>query len=378
MDSSLPNSANSSHTPENIKVATFNLCNYLAPPDAFYDFENIYSQQQWDKKQAWIRNYLEQQQPDVIGFQEVFSAQSLKQLTEAAGYPYFAVIDEPNVVDDFIYDSPVVAIASRFPITDFAAVTSNADLNAPLGINNHFRFSRKPLRATVQLPQVGTCDFYVVHFKSKRSVTDEGFSPIETDTTSLEVKAANSLRAEILGQWASTQQRSAEAAQLINAIWSRKIDSGHPVILMGDFNDELETSVLHHLLADGGRVKSDLLTSTIAQRFRLQQSWSLFQQSLCHRNINKPEATVLLDGSDQDKVQIPTKHPAPYTFYYGTKGMVLDYILLSGEFDPSFNESLAEVYDYHLYDRHLTNPSYDIDSHSTDHAVVMISLRVRQ
>ena len=114
MDSSLPFSDQPDETPSIIKVATFNLCNYLAPPDAFYDFENIYTQQQWDKKQAWIRAYLAEHQPDVIGFQEVFSVGSLQQLTKASGYPYFAVIDEPNVVDDFIYDSPVVAIASRF------------------------------------------------------------------------------------------------------------------------------------------------------------------------------------------------------------------------------------------------------------------------
>ena len=378
MDSSLQYSTDNAQPDSTIKIATFNLCNYLAPPDAFYDFENIYSQEQWEKKQSWIRTYLAEHQPDVIGFQEVFSSSSLQQLTKESGYAYFTVIDEPNVVDDYIYDSPVVAIASRFPIIEFSAVVEDANLNGPLGISDNFSFSRKPLRATIHLPQLGECDFYVVHFKSKRPIVDEGFRQINIDTASQSEIATDNLRAEILGQWASTQQRSAEAAQLMNAIWTRKLKSGLPAILMGDFNDELETSVLHHLLADGGRQKNDAFSNSISQRFRLQHSWALLQASLCHRETNTAAQSESLEGIEEQNIRIPTKHPAPYTYYYGAKGMVLDYILLSGEFDPSFNESLAEVYDYHLYDRHLINPSYDIDSHSTDHAVVMISLHIRQ
>ena len=99
-----------------LKVATFNLFNYLEPPDAFYEFERIYSAEQWKKKQRWITAYLDEHQPDIIGFQEVFSIESLKNLLLAEGYNYFAVVDQPQVIDDFIYKSPVVAIASRFPI----------------------------------------------------------------------------------------------------------------------------------------------------------------------------------------------------------------------------------------------------------------------
>ena len=37
-----------------LKIATFNLLNYLEPPNAFYDFDRIYSAEQWQKKQRWI------------------------------------------------------------------------------------------------------------------------------------------------------------------------------------------------------------------------------------------------------------------------------------------------------------------------------------
>ena len=97
-------------TPENddlinfhFKIATFNLFNYLEPPNAYYEFERIYSAAQWAKKQKWIIDYLEEYQPDIIGFQEVFSTESLKQLVQEHGYSYFAVVDQPHVIDDFIY-----------------------------------------------------------------------------------------------------------------------------------------------------------------------------------------------------------------------------------------------------------------------------------
>jgi hypothetical protein len=94
-----------------LKIATFNLFNYLEPPYAYYEFERIYSAEQWRKKQKWICDYLTEHQPDIIVFQEVFSPDSLQVLVKSQGYPYFAVIDSPEVIDDFIYRSPVVAIA---------------------------------------------------------------------------------------------------------------------------------------------------------------------------------------------------------------------------------------------------------------------------
>ena len=63
-----------------LKIATFNLFNYLEPPNAAYEFERILSAEQWQKKQRWISEYLREYQPDIIGFQEVFSPDSLKEL----------------------------------------------------------------------------------------------------------------------------------------------------------------------------------------------------------------------------------------------------------------------------------------------------------
>ena len=135
-----------------IKIATFNLFNYLQPPFAFYDFERIYSAEQWSKKQRWITNYLDEYAPDVIAFQEVFSPDSLQALLLKAGYQYFAVVDQAEVIDDFICRSPVVAIASRYPIKCVKAVQPDPELAASIGLQTDFSFSRKVLRATLDLP----------------------------------------------------------------------------------------------------------------------------------------------------------------------------------------------------------------------------------
>ena len=126
-----------------LKIATFNLFNYLEPPNAYFEFERIYSAEQWRKKQRWITHYLSEHQPDIIGFQEVFSATSLKELVLSQGYSYFEVVDEPEIIDEFIYRKPVVAIASRYPIIKVAAVNPDTELAQQLGLTTHFHLAAR-------------------------------------------------------------------------------------------------------------------------------------------------------------------------------------------------------------------------------------------
>ena len=65
------------------------------------------------------------------------------------------------------------------------------------------------------------------------------------------------------------------------------------------------------------------------------------------------------------------------THYFGASSAVLDYILLSCEFDPRYDDSFFEVSHYHTYDRHLINPEFERDDLSTDHAVILITLSLR-
>ena len=336
-----------------IKVATFNLFNYLAPPDAFYDFDRIYSAEQWQKKQNWIKRYLEKVQPDIIGFQEVFSIESLKVLMKEEGYPYFAVVDEPTVIDDFIYRDPVVALASKFPIIEVAAVDVDIDLALQLGLTNEFNFSRQVLRATVQLPHLGLCDCYVVHFKSKRAAWQAEVDNLST----LEGNVIAQFKAQVFGGWASSIQRGSEASLLLMEMINRRAKKGNAMILMGDFNNPLEDGILKHLITPNLMFNNDQTQQTLVRFYTLRDSWSLYQ-------ANQP-------ASVGDLMRGPTH-------YFGQTNSVLDYILLSSEFDCAEQSNYFEVSDYINTDKHLINPSFDIDGESTDHAVVCIELTLRE
>jgi endonuclease/exonuclease/phosphatase family metal-dependent hydrolase len=345
-----------------LKIATFNLFNYLEPPNAFYEFERIYSAEQWQKKQRWIAEYLREHQPDIIGFQEVFSAESLKELVAAQGYEYFAVVDQPQVIDDFIYKRPVVAIASRYPIVDVTAVIPNNELAQTLGLASDFSFSRKVLRATVEAPHIGNCDCYVVHFKSKRSMIelDEQHKNLTPEQTIIE-----SLKAQVAGGWGSTIQRGSEATLLMINMIERRETTGNPMVLMGDFNNTLTDGVLSHLLTNTLRFVSNIDRDAYLAKYCLKDAWDLFEVALTNEareanNINR------------EKIALRTP-----THYFGGSSSVLDYILLSCEFDASYHDSFYQVSRYDTYDRHLINPIFERDGESTDHGIVLVTLTLR-
>lgn len=352
-----------------LKFATYNLFNYLEPPNAFYDFERIYSVEQWRKKQQWICDYLDEHQPDVIGFQEVFSPESLKNLVNKKGYQYFSVVDKPQIIDDFIFKSPVVAIASKYPIIEVSSPEPDSKLILAIGLKADFSFSRKVLRATIDLPHIGHCDCYVVHFKSKRSMIETG----NDKEKSIEQNITEQLQSQVSGRWASSIQRGSEAALLMTSMIDRKAQTSFPMVLMGDFNNTLLDGVLEHLLTDslGYSLHKDIEQYLI--KYSLRDSWDL------HLNL-ADESSLTTDSSVTRSINISATNDCYLrkpTHYYGGKGSVLDYILLSCEFDASYQKSIFELSSYHVYERHLINPIFDRDGESTDHGIVLITLSLR-
>lgn len=341
-----------------LKIATFNLFNYLTPPNAFYEFERIYSAEQWQKKQNWICDYLTEHQPDIIGFQEVFSPNSLQELVNTQGYEHFAVVDAPEVIDDFIYRSPVVAIASRYLIVEVTAVEPDITMAQTLGLTDNFAFSRKVIRATVDVPHLGKCDCYVVHFKSKRSMIefggieiDEKHSDTSTEKGTIEKSIIESLKAQVAGTWGSTIQRGSEATLLMVNMIERREATGNPMVLMGDFNNTLQDGVLNHLLTNSLRFVSPFDQQAYLAKYTLNDAWNLFanvitneipdgedegESNACDSEIN---TAINAEAAEAQSSETETLQRAP-THYFNGKGSVLDYILLSCEFDASYHDSL--------------------------------------
>lgn len=371
-----------------IRIASINLFNFIAPPDAYYDFENIYSQDQWAKKLAWFKAFFEENPADVVGFQEVFSPDELQSLMASLGYPHFAVLDSPELIGDYVYKSPVVALASRFPIVEMALVTPAPQLCQHIGVLADFSFSRKPLRATLALPQIGLCDVYVVHLKSKRSDLGQG-SELVTELNG----GADLMARQALGRVASNLQRATEAALLFHQIMLRRQNSSQPVILLGDFNDSLSSSALEAFKVTPKQIyRADIEDKALKAMFEAQLTqalnhFCLFDSYDLHRHSVKLNQNLLQDefessASDADQEISPSLKLDSWqrasTHYFGNTGSVLDYILVSSEFDASQNASLAEVVNYQTFDRHLVRPDYERDNMSTDHAPVMMTLAVRR
>ena len=332
----------------------------------------MYSAEQWQKKQDWVTEYLREYQPDIIGFQEVFSAESLKALVALQGYDFFEVVDQPEVVDDFIYMRPVVAIASRFPIVDINAVKPDPELVQALGLTDDFSFSRKILRATIDVPHMGHCDCYVAHFKSKRPMIEieEQASDRSAEQTIIET-----LKADVAGGWGSTIRRGSEATLLMIDMIDRRVKTGYPMVLMGDFNNTLADGVLSHLLTSRLRFADEKACEAYLAKYCLNDSWDLFQSTLSDEAEERYDANEV-DDNNREINQNGRVERSPTHYHVGT-GAVLDYILLSCEFDAGYHDSLFEVSAYHTYNRHLINPVFERDGESTDHGIVLVTLNLR-
>lgn len=296
-------------------VATLNLLNFAEPPAASYEWDNIYTAEQWQRKTAWLLSLLEHFQPDILALQELFSVAALAQLVAPLGYQ-LTVATEPRQRDQHIFEQPVVALLSRHPVSDVSALEADAGSLQALGLS-HFAFSRPPLAATVQLPGLGPLRMVVVHLKSRR---------------------ATDLADPLLARWQAQQQRALEAVLLRQLLPAQA--AGRPLIVAGDLNDELSSDLLQPLLA-----------------LNPQQQPLFFLQ---------------------DSASLAPAGPRPATHYYGANGKVLDYVLLSADFDPRHHHSLAEVTSYQVWDRHLVRPDYATEGYSSDHAYLQIGLSLRR
>lgn len=296
-----------------LKVATLNLFNFAAPPLACYEWDNIYSAAQWQQKTAWLRRMLQQQQPDILILQEVFSVTELRDLLQAEGLPWLATVESPELVDNHVFTRPVVAVASRFPILTSEALYADGAGLQQLGLNA-FHFSRLPVLTQIQTPQFGAIWLAAVHLKSRR--------PAELPDAALAL-------------WASEMQRGYEAALLRQALASRC--QAQPLILAGDFNDVLSSALLQPLLA-----------------------------------VDRQQRPLFMLQDAAELVVTAQRRP---THYYGAAGQVLDYILLSTAFDPRHHHACGQVSSYQVVDQHLVRPDFALDGYSSDHAWVQVNLQ---
>ena len=318
-----------------ITVGTFNLFQFVEPPYAWYTRKDKFNLTQWSHKTRWIKKQIIKMDCDIIGFQEVFSQNALKNLVQELGFNYFETVDVPKVHTNNknIYVSMTVAIASKYPISKLEAVhlhTSSLEKHHFKGV---FSFSRTPIKATITLPNKKDLLVYVCHLKSNRL---NEFEYVFTKNDSIEEKKTLVSQVLEMDSFEALKQRLCEASSLFFDMQKSK---NKPIVLLCDLND-----------------KEFSLTIDVLSNPKYYNSKSV-------------EESLLYDASYQ--YIPPNPHPEKKeverksTSYFLGKGNVLDYIFIS--------KDIAKVTNYAVLDKHLEN-NKEGSLLTSDHAQVVCEL----
>ena len=317
-----------------LKLATFNLYQFVEPPYAWYTKKERFTPEQWLEKTAWIKSQIVKMDCDVIGFQEVFSRDALASLVKELGYDYFETVDKPKLHKK-TYLSTTVAIASKYPITKIQRVRVHVPSFEKHAFVGHYGFARVPIKATIKLPNEQELVVYVAHLKSNRLNEFEYKFKEEHDLEHKQKSVAKALEGT---KETSLEQRLCEASSLF-ANMKRVKDK--PVVLLGDFNDK-EFSLIFDALANPK-----------------------------YHDAQSEEELLLYDASYAYEVLEKNPHPEAKkperkaTSYFLGKGNVLDYIFISKHF---------KVKNYVVFDEHLQEHGTDLLLKS-DHAQVLCEVK---
>ena len=323
-----------------LKVGTFNLFQYVNPPYSWYNKKEKYTQKQWLVKTTWIKEQIIKMDCDIIGFQEVFCADSLKELLEKLGFIYFKTVQKAKFsnTEENTYISTTVAIASKYPIVNIQDVKPNKLSLEKHKFKEEFYFSRIPIKATIKLANKEELLVYVCHLKSNRQ-NEQEYIFSKNDS----IKYKKELTKEVLynNNTKNLKQRLCEASGLFFDI---KEEKDKNIVLLCDLNDkEFSLSI-------------DALTN-----------------EEYHNNKHNKILFDAYNEYEQISNNINTKIKRTNTSYFETNGAVLDYIFVSKSFSKYDKYSVANVVNYKVYDEHLKKSKKSLLLKS-DHAQVVCEI----
>ena len=321
---------------KNIRLGTFNLFQFAQPPYSWYEEKSTFTKGRWDQKTSWVKEQIIDMNCDIIGFQEVFSAAELEKLTKELGFSYFVTVDTPKVdsVNEKIFISTTVALASKYPILEIQEITTD---------KKTFEFSRKPIKALIELPNKQQITLYVNHFKSNRlNELEYVFNKEHT----LEDKISKTKEALENNISKALKQRLCETSCLFNDIQNTTT----PVILMCDLNDKEFSLTIE----------------------------ALTNKAYHDENTNK-DSYILYDTYDLNEKKVYNPHPEQKeikrtaTSYFQGVGNVLDYIFVSKEFNHNKTNCIGKITSHEVFNNHLIdNPHGSLLQ--SDHAQVVCEM----
>lgn len=395
---------------ERAKVASFNVKNLIGPDREYYEFQS-YTPEEYSWKKAWLADQIVQMDADVIGFQEIFEEEALRDVVDEAdargaarnaasipdnskpysGKAIFSRLDytsyegaalafAPNSADPGTPGQrrPGVAILSRLGFDGRPEIIQDLDqpLTIPFGALRGLegeagsytvrRLSRPILKARVPIRGQNVTVFNC-HLKSKLGeyLVPEGadYAP-EADLTNYDPvgRAMGSLRAAL--------RRMAEAWILRREIVA-ELRAGHPVIAMGDFNDGEHT------------VSSEIIAGEVPFR---NYSWMLRHDARNYGDRYSPEENIQIT-EDVDRVRLHSAEKLfirrslrdmVYTSAFGGVYESIDQIYLSRHFHPDYADRVGEMEYFSVFNDHLTDGSHaeaPYNKLASDHGQIIAHLK---
>lgn len=304
----------------------------MRPGVRYYDLPE-HTEDEHEQKLKWIAQTLDRSQPDIVGFQEVFSSSSLQSaVLRSQNFLEHAQVLSPgadieNNEEEGKALRPKVGLATRFQILRHESIKefpSTADFQipskSPEGLEQLIdvpikQFERPPLRAEILIPKTDiTIVVYVTHLKSKRPIYKQ-----DEDRENPIHRALGSLRAQVI--------RSVEATALRARIVGDIEKTRQPLIVLGDLNDTVEST-------------STQIIAGQTPHFR----WPA--------KIKRMYWDVLLYSTNTIQTRQDLKDFG-YTHIHHGQRDVLDHILVSQEFYHRNTKRLGKVTYQHIFNDHL-------------------------
>ncbi|GHE97412.1 endonuclease [Aliiroseovarius zhejiangensis] len=392
-------------------IASFNVKNLIGPNQEYYEFQS-YTPEEYAWKRDWMADQLMALDADIIGFQEIFEEDALRDVIGEAntrvadlnsatipdkskGYHRKAIFRKlavrpwdmdhlafaPNAADEGPGQRrPGVAILSRFGFTEPPQVIQ--DMPEPLtipftalrgleGDAGHYtlrRLSRPILRARIPVgDQVITV--FNCHLKSKLGeyIRPPGaeFAPEEDLTNYDPVGRA-------LGAARAAMRRMAESWVLRSFI-IEELRQNNPVVVMGDFNDGEHA------------VSSEIISGEVPFK---NYAWMLRHDAKSDRDRYSKEESIQITRA----VEAVRLHSAEklfvrkslrdmvYTSAFAGVFESIDQIYLSRHFHPENANRIADMTYFSVLNDHITDgshPEAPYNKLASDHGQIMAYLSLR-
>lgn len=376
-----------------LTVATFNAKNLIGPVREYYRFER-YSQGDYSLKRGWLAEQLVTMNADVVAFQEIFEEDALADVVDEANrigtgperprralfgrapyrpYDEGALAFAANSADSGPGNRrPGLAVLSRagFAAPPEAVQVLDPPLDIPFGLlgggeAGQFRLDRisRPVQK-LRIPVGGRIvTLFNCHLKSPlgefiRPHTAPHSPELDLLHYDAEGRALGTLRA--------TLRRLAEAYALRKLVLE-ELAHGHPVIVLGDFND-VESAISTRIVM-GERPVTD---ATWRRRPDAAAADDTYSPEEARRIRAQMEAVRLTSAAALFRRKTLCA-PDPSTGFQG-RFETVDHILLSRHFHPDAPDRIGTLEHLTVLNDHIadgTRPEAPWNDVQTDHAQVI-------